>query len=394
MKVDEMFGGEDALKHLIKKCDERGIKIILDGVFNHTGNDSIYFNRYGKYNSVGAYQDESSEYKDWYFFKEFPDSYECWWNIEILPKLNLECVKCRDFLCNKGGVAEKYMKMGIGGWRLDVADELNNDFLDILRDTVKGASDGEGIIIGEVWENAADKIAYGKRRRYFRGKQLDSVMNYPVRNGILAFVNEGDAETLYNVLTELYSSYPETVCHSLMNSLGTHDTERIISVLGDNEISELSNDELCLHKMTESQKKRAVVKLKVASTLQYTVFGVPSVYYGDEAGLEGGHDPFCRQPFPWGAEDADLVEHYKKLGEIRKENSVFSDGRFKIIDRSQGFIAFERYNESENMLVVANIGKASKGCNLRCDVVNLLDGKRYNGALSVAPNTAMILKLV
>ena len=165
-------------------------------------------------------------------------------------------------------------------------------------------------------------------------------------------------------------------------------------VLNDNEISELSNDELCLHKMTESQKKRAVVKLKVASTLQYTVFGVPSVYYGDEAGLEGGHDPFCRQPFPWGAEDADLVEHYKKLGEIRKENSVFSDGRFKIIDRSQGFIAFERYNESENMLVVANIGKASKGCNLRCDVVNLLDGKRYNGALSVAPNTAMILKLV
>ena len=165
-------------------------------------------------------------------------------------------------------------------------------------------------------------------------------------------------------------------------------------MLGDNGISELSNDELCLHKMTDLQKMRATAKLKVASTLQYTVFGVPSVYYGDEAGLEGGHDPFCRQPFPWGAEDAGLVEHYKKLGEIRKENSVFSDGRFKIIDRSQGFIAFERYNESENLLVVANVGRASKGCNLGCVVVNLLDGKRYNGALSVAPNTAMILKLV
>jgi len=394
MKVDAMFGGEKALENLIAKAKEKGIRLILDGVFNHTGSDSVYFNRYGKYNSVGAYQSKDSEYKDWYFFKEFPDSYECWWNIEILPKLNPECVACRDFLCNKGGVAEKYMKMGVGGWRLDVADELSNDFLDILRDTVKNASDGEGIIIGEVWENAADKIAYGKRRRYFRGKQLDSVMNYPVRNGILAFVNEGDAETLYNVLTELYSSYPETVCHSLMNSLGTHDTERILSVLGDKDILELTNEELSTHKMNPTQVKKAIAKLKVASTLQYTVFGVPSVYYGDEAGLEGGHDPFCRQPFPWGKENTELTEHYRKLGEIRKENSVFADGRFKVVAFTKGFIAYERYNEDENILVVANVGKSSKGCGIGCEVVDLLTGKNYKNNLSVAPGTAMILKLV
>lgn len=394
MKVDAMFGGEKALENLIEKCNARGIKIILDGVFNHTGSDSVYFNRYGKYNSVGAYQSENSEYKDWYFFKEFPDSYECWWNIEILPKLNPECIECRDFLCNKGGVAEKYMKMGIGGWRLDVADELSNDFLDILRETVKNSSDGQGIIIGEVWENAADKIAYGKRRRYFRGKQLDSVMNYPVRNGILAFVNEGDSETLYNVLTELYSSYPESVCHSLMNSLGTHDTERILSVLGDKDVFELTNAELSNHKMNATQVKKAVTKLKVASTLQYTVFGVPSVYYGDEAGIEGGHDPFCRQPFPWGAENIELTEHYKKLGEIRKENSAFKDGKFKIISHQNSFIAYERYNGEQNILVVANVGRSSKGCALGCQVVDLLTGKKYENTLSVLPNTAMILKLV
>ena len=387
MKVDAMFGGEKAIENLVEKCKEQGIRIILDGVFNHTGNDSVYFNRYGKYDSVGAYQSEDSEYKDWYFFKEFPDSYECWWNIEILPKLNPECVACRDFLCNKGGVAEKYMKMGIGGWRLDVADELSNDFLDILRDTVKGASNGEGIIIGEVWENAADKIAYGKRRRYFRGKQLDSVMNYPVRNGILAFVTEGDDETFYNVLTELYSSYPETVCHSLMNSLGTHDTERILSVLGDKDVFELTNEELSTHKMNDTQRKRAITRLKVASTLQYTVFGVPSVYYGDEAGLEGGHDPFCRQPFPWGDESQELVDHYRKLGEIRKTNSAFKDGKFKIISHQNGFIAYERYNEDENILVVANVGKSSKGCALGCEVVDLLTDKVYK-------NTAMVLNLV
>ena len=392
MKVDEMFGGDKALENLIAKCKEKGIRIILDGVFNHTGSDSVYFNKHGKYNSLGAYQSKDSEYKDWYFFKEFPDSYECWWGIDILPKLNPDCVACRDFLCNKGGVAEKYMKMGIGGWRLDVADELSNDFLDILRDTVKSASNGEGIIIGEVWENAADKIAYEKRRRYFRGKQLDSVMNYPVRNGILAFVKDGDSEMLYNVLTELYSSYPETVCHSLMNSLGTHDTERILSVLGDNKILELSNAELSTHKMTDRQRKKAIEKLKIASTLQYTVFGVPSIYYGDEAGLEGGHDPFCRQPYPWGSEETELVEHYCKLGRIRKENSAFGDGKFKIISRQSGFIAYERYNEEENILVVANVGRSSKGCELGGKVVDLLTGMVYDSRLSVAPNTAMILK--
>ena len=394
MKVDAMFGGEKALENLITKCKEHGIRIILDGVFNHTGSDSVYFNRYGRYDSVGAYQSKTSEYKDWYFFKEFPDSYECWWNIEILPKLNPECIACRDFLCNKGGVAEKYMKMGIGGWRLDVADELSNDFLDILRNTVKDASNGEGIIIGEVWENAADKIAYGKRRRYFRGKQLDSVMNYPMRNGIIAFVTEGDDEIFYDILTELYSSYPETVCHSLMNSLGTHDTERILSVLGDKDILELTNAELSTHKMNPTQKKRAVTRLKVASTLQYTVFGVPSVYYGDEVGLEGGHDPFCRQPYPWGNENIEIVEHYRKLGEIRKEHTAFKNGKFKIISHQKGFIAYERYNEDENILVVANVGKSSKGCELGCEVVDLLTDKTYKDRLSVAPNTAMILKLV
>ena len=392
MKVDDMFGGEKALKNLIEKAKKKGIRIILDGVFNHTGSDSIYFNRYGKYDSVGAYQSENSDYKDWYFFKEFPDSYECWWNIEILPKLNPDCVACRDFLCNKGGVAEKYMKMGVGGWRLDVADELSNDFLDILRDTVKNSSNNEGIIIGEVWENAADKIAYGKRRRYFRGKQLDSVMNYPLRNGILAFVCEGDGETLYNTLTELYSSYPECVCHSLMNSLGTHDTERILSVLGDNDIATLTNNDLSTHKMTAAQRKKALSRLKIASVLQYTVFGVPSIYYGDEAGLEGGHDPFCRQPFPWGNENFELTEHYKKLGKIRKEHTAFRDGRFKIISYGKEFIAYERYNEDENILIVANVSKSSKICNIGCKVEDLLTDKCYKNIVSIAPNSTMILK--
>ena len=202
MQVDEMFGGEQALAHLIERANQYGIRLILDGVFNHTGDDSRYFNRYGKYESEGAYQSVNSPYHDWYCFDQFPHTYRSWWGIEILPKLNPSSVSCRSFLAGKGGVAEAYIQKGIGGWRLDVADELSDDFLDLLRTTVKGASDGQGLIIGEVWENAADKIAYGKRRRYFRGKQLDSVMNYPLRNAILAFVQNGDARMFYNGLTE------------------------------------------------------------------------------------------------------------------------------------------------------------------------------------------------
>lgn len=392
MKVDAMFGGDAALETLINRCKELDIKIILDGVFNHTGSDSLYFNRYGKYNSLGAYQSRMSEYSDWYLFKDFPNSYECWWNIEILPKLNLNCLACRDFLCNRGGVAEKYMKMGIGGWRLDVADELSDDFLDILRDTVKDSSNGEGIIIGEVWENAADKIAYERRRRYFRGKQLDSVMNYPLRNGIIDFVTSGNDELLYNVLVEIYSSYPETVCHALMNPLGTHDTERILSVLGDTEIFELTNEELSTHKMSPMQREIAVLRLKIASILQYTVFGVPSLYYGDEVGTEGGHDPFCRQPYPWKHENFDLLKHYQKLGKMRREHTAFKNGTFKIVSHKKGFISYERCDENETILVMANVGNVKEICKLNYEVADLFTNEKYKEQITVLPNTAVVLK--
>ena len=331
MKVDEMFGGDAAFDHLLAKAKEKGMRLILDGVFNHTGNDSKYFNRFGNYDSVGAYQKEDSPYHDWYCFDQFPDRYASWWGIEILPKLNPECRACRNFLAGANGVAETYVKKGIGGWRLDVADELSDDFLDLLRKTVKSASDGEGIIIGEVWENAADKIAYGKRRKYFRGEQLDSVMNYPLRNAILSLVRDGDAEAFYNGVTEIYASYPGFVCDALMNLLGTHDTERILSVLGGESTEGMSNEALSSFLMSDVARARGVKLLKMASALQYTLYGVPSLYYGDAVGIEGGHDPFCRQPFPWGRENEELLSHYRRLGEIRRSNELFSHGEFRFL---------------------------------------------------------------
>ena len=390
LEVDPTFGGEAALRELLNKAAELDIKIILDGVFNHTGDDSLYFDRYGKYGNTGAYTNPDSPFRDWYQFAQYPNRYETWWGIEILPKLNHQTLSCRKFFTGEDGVAQKYIKMGIGGWRLDVADELSDEFLDEFRESVKSSSDGQGIIIGEVWENAAEKVAYSRRRRYFQGDQLDSVMNYPLRNGILSLLVDKDATLLGDVLKSIYASYPKCVCDSLMNLLGTHDTERILTVLGEggNDLSDVPNSELVHRRLTPEQRERAIALQKIAATVQYTVFGVPSVFYGDEAGVEGYHDPFCRKTFPWGGECAELLDFYKKLGSIRQENSVFADGEF-CVDRCDGaLIAYRRYNDTQSITVAVNasdapVAYAAEG------KTDLLSGKEYGGILY--PNSAQIL---
>ena len=347
MTVDGGFGGEPALDNLIAKAKEYGMRIVLDGVFNHTGDDSRYFNRYGLYPTVGAVQEADSPYHKWFCFREFPDEYESWWGISILPKLNHQTEACRHYFTGENGVCAHYVKKGIGGWRLDVADELCDEFLDELRASVKSAVPGtDPVIIGEVWENAADKVAYGNRRRYLQGKQLDSVMNYPVRSGILAFIRDGDAEMLYHTLTELYASYPRSVSDALMNLIGTHDTERILTVLGaDWEDYDKPNDEQATLRLTPEKREQAARLLKLASTLQFTVFGIPSVYYGDEVGMEGFHDPFCRFPFPWhdlnDPTRADLLAHYRALGDLRK-SPAFHGGDFRILSHGECYIVYER----------------------------------------------------
>ncbi len=392
MQVDEMFGGDEALKTLITEAEKCGMKIILDGVFNHTGDNSKYFNKYGKYDSVGAYQSKKSEYYGWYHWKEHTDSYECWWGIPILPKLNLENESCRNyFVDGETSVVGKYTKMGIGGIRLDVADELTDDFLQRLRKTTKKFSSGESVIIGEVWENAADKIAYGKRRKYFRGSQLDSVMNYPFRSAAVDYLLSGDSSLLASALTELYASYPKCVCDSLMNILGTHDTERIITVLGGEDNFDKSNDELARIRMNEETKKKAIKLLKMGSVLQYTVYGIPSVFYGDEAGLEGYRDPFCRMPFPWGKENEELLSHYTLLGKIRSENKVFSDGLFKIRKTEGGYLEYERAKGESKLIIALNRGESPYSARLSGN--DLLTGKTYTENDLIPPLSAVILKI-
>lgn len=391
LEIDGMFGGEAAFRHLLDKAKQAGIRILLDGVFNHTGDDSLYFDRYGTYGGVGAYTDAGSPYRDWYCFRNYPDQYETWWGIDILPKLNLAGTSCREFLAGRGGVGETYIRMGIDGWRLDVADELPNAFLEELRQTVKEASHGEGMLLGEVWENAVLKEAYGNRRRYFWGGQLDSVMNYPLRNGILGFVLDGDAEFLSDVLKEIYATYPQCVCHNLMNILGTHDTERILTVLGEGDERDFdaSNETLAHKRLNEVQRSRGMERLKIAAAIQYTVYGVPSVFYGDEVGLEGYGDPFCRRPYPWGNEDGELLAFYRKLGKIRREHAVFAEGEFRVRKAENGILAYVRENSNEQIIVFANVGGEPYSCPLRGAWLDLLTDKRYDG--TVLPGDIRIL---
>ncbi len=391
MKVDEMFGGDKALEHLISEAKKRNIRIILDGVFNHTGNDSIYFNAKNRYPTAGAMQGKDSPYYTWYNFT--PDGkYEAWWGIEILPRLKHDGKGCSEYFLSEDGVISHYLKKGTGGWRLDVADELSDRFLDGLRTAAKSA-DKDSVIIGEVWENAAIKIAYGARRRYFLGDQLDSVMNYPFRNAVIDYLETGDSAVLADTLTEVFATYPRENAHCLMNILGTHDTERILSVLGDKEREGLSMTELSTRRLSETGRAKAKKLLKIATAIQFTVYGVPSVYYGDETGMEGYRDPFCRMPYPWGREDEDISEHYKLLGKIRKENSVFAKGEFKVVLSCGSLIIYERKEGGKIIYLAANASDIERTVEISADCKDLLTNERFTGILTLPAYSARILSV-
>ena len=392
-EIDSMFGGKPAFDNLIARAAELDIKIILDGVFNHTGDNSLYFDKYGEYGNVGAYSNENSEYRNWYSFIGSRDRYDSWWGIKILPRLNHANEECRHYFTGKDGVGAEYIKQGVAGWRLDVADELSDSFLDEFCETVKKMSNDEAIIIGEVWENATEKIAYGKRRRYLRGGQLDSVMNYPLRKAIMRFVLDGDAEFLSDVLQWIYSTYPKTVCDSLMNILGTHDTERALTVFskGDDETCDDSGSELAVRRIPTEERAEAIAKMKLATAIQFTVYGVPSVYYGDEAGVEGYRDPFCRMPYPWGREDASLVEYYRNLGKIRAEHrEIFAEGEFKVLDVNDALIVYTRSYGGDEICVIANASDKTTQYKISGKWKDIIDNKPFGG--SIAPYSAVILK--
>ena len=359
-EIDEMFGEKEAFDELLCEAKKRGMHIILDGVFNHTGDDSRYFNRYGHYDTIGAYQSPDSPYHEWYYFRHFPEDYECWWGIKILPKLNNTNPTTRDYFLGENGILRRYVAKGTSGWRLDVADELPDAFLTDLRGAVK-KENPDALILGEVWENAAVKIAYGARRSYLLGFQLDSVMNYPFKNAILDYVRSGDCTSFYNTVTEIVSLYPPQTVAVLMNLLGTHDTERILTALGADQADfSRSNEQKASFRLSPEKREHAEQLLKFASTLQFTLPGMPSVFYGDEAGMEGFGDPFCRRPYPWGREAVSLRAHYAELARLKRNLAVLHTPHIAFVVHNGAKLGFVRYSDRASdgaLLVLCNAAK-------------------------------------
>ena len=353
MTVDPIFGGEQALKALISAAKEKGIEIILDGVFNHTGSDSIYFNRYGRYKELGAYQSRKSKYYEWFDFQEHPNKYTCWWGIDILPRINPDIPECSEYFVGDGGVVDKYSKLGVYGFRLDVADELSDDFISKIKSRLSSCK-ADNILYGEVWEDASNKSSYGRRRRYYLGSELDGVMNYPVRTGIINFLTGRGKDALAYALTDVTDNAPEQVLHNQMNLLGTHDTERILTILGGESAEGKSNSTLARLRMDNGRRAFAIKKLMSAYTIIATIPGIPAVFYGDEAGLEGYSDPFNRMPYPWGHEEETLLSHYRTLGEIRKNNPVYKKGDFKLIHLDEKLLVFSRKTPGFDFVTVVN----------------------------------------
>ena len=388
MKVDVAFGGDEALEELCKQAKTRGIRVILDGVFNHVGSDSMYFNRYGRYDSLGAYQSSRSPYRDWFTFND-DGTYETWWGIELLPAVNKENKQYKEFLCGKDGVIAHWMKKGISGWRLDVVDEVQDALLDPLCAAMRREK-ADVFITGEVWEDASHKISYDVRRRYFLGGQLDSVTNYPLKNAIIACVKDGDVLKLAETMATLCRNYPGHILDSLMNIVGTHDTMRILSVLSG---AEFPDNKLAMShfKLSDQELILAKKRLKLASALQFTLPGVPCVYYGDEAGMEGGADPFNRICYPWGQEDPELIKWYKTLAKLRKKHDCFKNGDYTLIEARDGLFAFTRGEGNERILIAVNVSDTDKTVTASGFSFDLLRGEQ-TGVLKIKSGEAGIFR--
>ncbi len=392
LKVDPALGGDGALAHMIREAEKRGIAVILDGVFNHTGADSVYFNKYGKYGDGGAYRSKESKYYRWYFFDRYPDVYKCWWGIDTLPKIDCDEVSFRNFI--KDEFLKKWCGAGVFGWRIDVADELSDSFLSFFRSAFKSYVP-DGVVIGEVWEDASDKISYGKRRRYLQGGELDSVMNYPLRDAIIRYVLYGDTAAIRRATETLYRRYPKPSSDAALNILGTHDTERILTVLGDDTFVGSSYAEKSSRRLSPEKRNLAKRRLMAAYSLVSALPGVPSIFYGDEAGVEGYSDPFCRRPYPWDEEDADLLSHFQKVGRARREEPLFKKGLFSIVYLDERVFAFLRSpwddGSEYSLLVVFNRSDNRVRVDLRPDL--LFDGNSDGSSFDVGEMSVEMRKL-
>ncbi|MFI3230329.1 MAG: glycoside hydrolase family 13 protein [bacterium] len=353
--IDPYLGTEDDFKELCQKAKEKGIKIILDGVFSHTGYDSLYFNGKGNYDSIGAFNSKESPYYDWFTFQKWTKKekeYTSWWGIYTLPEVNELNEKYLSYIMtDEDSVINKWLELGASGYRLDVADELPDEFIKLLNKTVK-AKNPEAFVVGEVWEDASTKKSINGRRQYVYSQCLDSVMNYVFKDSIIDFMRGGTAENFRECIEVLKENYPKDFFYSLMNIVGTHDTSRILTTLVGDHIEEKS--ERAKAKLSSDQRERGLSLLKLTSLIQYTMPGCPCLYYGDEAGMEGYEDPLNRMTYIWGEEEKSLLNWYTGLGKLRKDHKCLVDGDIEFLYAKGDVLVYKRSLKHEQAEIYIN----------------------------------------
>ena len=366
-RVDPMLGTNEDFKKLCDEAHKRGMKIMLDGVFNHTGYVSRYFNGDGFYPETGAAQSWDSPYRPWFNFVEWPKKYESWWGIYSLPAVNEGNPDYRNFIFgDENSVVRSWLRAGADGWRLDVADELPDDFVHGIHAAAR-AEKPDALVVGEVWEDGSTKVAYGVRRKHILGGHCDGLMNYPLRNAILGYCLAGSAEHFVEAMETIRENYPPFAFYSAMNSLGTHDTPRILTLLGaGGEYRDQSRDWRANFRLSPKQKRRGKDLLRLASLLLFTFPGSPTVYYGDEAGMEGFEDPFNRQTYPWGHEDRELVDWYRALGQLRQKHTSLRRGEIRYVCGKGDLLCYYRRDEDEIVLCAFNRGEEPQTVDLPC----------------------------
>ena len=343
-KIDPILGTNDDFRELVATAKAKGINIIIDGVFSHTGSNSRYFNRYGEYDTVGAFQSKSSPYYEWYNFRNFPYEYDSWWNFDTLPNVTETTPSYMDFIINNpDSVLHHWLKEGVSGWRLDVIDELPEPFSQAFFAELK-KTNPDAVMIGEVWEDASHKVAYGTPREYLCGQEMDSAMNYPFRkilfDYLLGYIDGGKAE---RQLESLRENYPRENFYAMMNLIGSHDVQRAITMLGEAAYYDgMPAVEQSRSRLSKPEYNLGIARMMLASLWQFTYPGVPCIYYGDEIGMEGFKDPYNRRPYKWDSPDTYLQNWYKRLVKLRNEHTALQTGEILPLLGEGDTIAYAR----------------------------------------------------
>ncbi len=357
LKIDPMLGTEEDFRQLCADAKARGMRIMLDGVFNHTGSNSRYFNADGFYPELGAAQSTDSPYYKWFNFSHWPKQYDSWWGIHTLPAVNENHPDYRNFIITgKDSVVRYWLRAGASAWRLDVADELPDDFIaDIRRVMEEECSDS--FLLGEVWEDGSNKISYSRRRRYLLGSETHGLMNYPFRTATLAWLSGGDAAAFRDTMETIRENYPPAAFYSGLNILGTHDTPRILTLLGADSNAPLGSKDLrAAYRLSDTELRRGMARLKLAAMLAYSFPGSPTVFYGDEAGMQGFEDPLNRGTYPWGSEDKALVAFYQQLGALRMQHKALQRGSIEYLYAKDGGLVIRRTLDGDSVITALNAG--------------------------------------